>query len=124
MAKIAVFNQKGGVGKTTATLNLTAALARQGRGPLAIDLDPQAHLSAISGAQVASSADSIYGFYNDASTLSALIRNPGAGSAVASVDEGGNSTTQQRARMRRAPGPSPSRSPSSASVCSLAMRGP
>ena len=79
MAKIAVFNQKGGVGKTTATLNLTAALARQGREPLVIDLDPQAHLSAISGAQVVSSLDSIYGFYNDARTLSALIRNLGAG---------------------------------------------
>ncbi|MFI4923245.1 MAG: ParA family protein, partial [Burkholderiales bacterium] len=79
MAKIAVFNQKGGVGKTTATLNLTAALARLERKPLAIDLDPQAHLSSISGAHVTSSADSIYSFYNDARTLTTLIRNHGAG---------------------------------------------
>lgn len=79
MAKIAIFNQKGGVGKTTATLNLTSALARLGLDPLAIDLDPQAHLSAISGARVASSADSIYGFYNNARSLSALICNAGAG---------------------------------------------
>jgi len=79
MAKLAVFNQKGGVGKTTATLNLMSALARQGREPLAIDLDPQAHLSSISGVQIASSADSIYGFYNDGRTLTALICDASVG---------------------------------------------
>ena len=47
---LAVMNQKGGVGKTTTTLNLGHALARQGRRVLAIDLDPQAHLTAGLGA--------------------------------------------------------------------------
>ncbi|MDH4175072.1 MAG: ParA family protein [Betaproteobacteria bacterium] len=74
MAKIAVFNQKGGVGKTTTSLNLTAALARRGYNPLSIDLDPQAHLSYVSGATVERSDDSIFGFYQQAKPLTQLIR--------------------------------------------------
>lgn len=42
---IAMMNQKGGVGKTTTTVNLAAAFARSGRPTLVIDLDPQAHAS-------------------------------------------------------------------------------
>lgn len=45
--KITVLNQKGGVGKTTVSVNLAYGLARAGKKTLLIDLDPQAHSSAI-----------------------------------------------------------------------------
>ncbi len=49
MRRIAVVNQKGGVGKTTLTSNLAYALSKQGKRVLLIDMDPQSHLSASLG---------------------------------------------------------------------------
>lgn len=43
--RIALINQKGGVGKTTTTVNLGVALHKLGRRVLLVDLDPQAHLT-------------------------------------------------------------------------------
>lgn len=74
MAVVTVFNQKGGVGKTTTSLNLAAALARAARNPILIDLDPQAHLTHIAGVELKSGADSIFSFYQKTHSLEELIR--------------------------------------------------
>ena len=63
MSIIAVFNQKGGVGKTTTALNLLAAIGQRKQRPLGIDLDPQCHLSHIFGVHPKTADDSIYSFF-------------------------------------------------------------
>jgi chromosome partitioning protein len=82
VAKIAVFNQKGGVGKTTTTLNLAALLARRGKDPLVIDLDPQAHLTNVCGVAVTAPERSLYGFYCNGASLAGLIKLMNAGLKV------------------------------------------
>lgn len=82
MTIVAVFNQKGGVGKTTTVLNLAAALARRERQPVGIDLDPQAQLGAIMGITAHSSDDSIYGLFQRNRPLSELIRKSASGIGV------------------------------------------
>ena len=74
MAVIAVFNQKGGVGKTTTTLNVAAALAKMGKDPIAIDLDPQAHLTISLGMGGVAGADSVAAFFREEKTLAQLAR--------------------------------------------------
>jgi chromosome partitioning protein len=60
MRKMAVLNQKGGVGKTTTAVNLAAALAAEGRRTLLLDLDPQAHATLHLGLLPGRSGPSLY----------------------------------------------------------------
>lgn len=73
MSKITVFNQKGGVGKTTTVLNLTAALYRHRLNPIAIDLDPQGHLTHIFSPKKIDALNTNFAFFQQKNTLDKLI---------------------------------------------------
>jgi chromosome partitioning protein len=60
MHSIALVNQKGGVGKSTTAVNLSAGLARLGKNVLLIDLDPQAHSTVALGLQPKKLPTTIY----------------------------------------------------------------
>jgi chromosome partitioning protein len=60
MRRIAILNQKGGVGKTTTTVNLSAALSRAGRRVCVLDLDPQAHATTHLGLDPDGTLPSLY----------------------------------------------------------------
>lgn len=62
---IALMNQKGGVGKTTTAANVAAALAEGGLNVLAIDLDPQAHLTLSLGVEPDDIEVSMYDLLTD-----------------------------------------------------------
>ncbi|MFW9159178.1 ParA family protein [Corynebacterium striatum] len=65
---ISMCNQKGGVGKTTSTINMGACLAELGRKVLLVDLDPQGALSAGLGLTHDQSEDTIYDVMLDSQT--------------------------------------------------------
>lgn len=69
MRVISVMNQKGGVGKTTTSVNLAAGLARSGKKVLLIDLDPQGHSSLHLGVDATPDVPTIYDVFSQTRTL-------------------------------------------------------
>ncbi len=74
MRRIAIINQKGGVGKTTTSVNLAAALARAGQRVCVLDLDPQAHATTHLGIEPDGTAPSMYDVLIDNRPLAEVRR--------------------------------------------------
>jgi chromosome partitioning protein len=80
MRKIAISNQKGGVGKTTTAANLSASVAELGKDVLIIDMDPQSNLSVHMGVEVQRNQPSVYALMRgECSPEDALYETPVAG---------------------------------------------
>jgi len=73
MHRIALINQKGGVGKTTTAANLGAALARRGADTLLVDMDPQANLSMHYGLEAGPDQPSIYQVLSQQATMEHVV---------------------------------------------------
>jgi chromosome partitioning protein len=92
MRCIAVINQKGGVGKTTTTVNLGAALARLGQRVLVCDLDPQCNLTVHLDGDPAAEQLSLYDLLHGKATLTDIVQptaQEGLEMAPASIDLAG-----------------------------------
>ncbi len=74
MRRIAIINQKGGVGKTTTAVNLAAALARCGQRVCVVDLDPQAHATTHLGIEPDGKSPSMYDVLTDSRPLAEVRR--------------------------------------------------
>jgi chromosome partitioning protein len=80
MRSIAIINQKGGVGKTTTAVNLSAALARAGQRVGLIDIDPQAHASLHLGLDPQADVPTVYDVLTSDTPMSELWQRTGSSS--------------------------------------------
>jgi chromosome partitioning protein len=86
MRRIAIINQKGGVGKTTTAVNLAAALAQFGQRVCVLDLDPQAHATTHLGVEPDGKSPSLYDVLIDSRPLAEVRRKVGERLWVAGSD--------------------------------------
>jgi chromosome partitioning protein len=86
MRRIAIINQKGGVGKTTTAVNLAAALAECGRRVCVLDLDPQAHATTHLGIEPDGTTPSMYDVLVRSTPLAEVRRKVGERLWVAGSD--------------------------------------
>lgn len=86
MRRIAIINQKGGVGKTTTAVNLAAALAEAGQRVCVLDLDPQAHATTHLGIEPDGKSPSMYDVLIDTRPLAEVRRKVGDRLWVAGSD--------------------------------------